>query len=101
MRKVKKERRGRRKEYAAKFNCDYYPDKRPWGIKAEVAFPSATQNEINEKEAETMLKNGVRVVAEGANMPTEYEAVKLFRKAKILYGPSKAANAGEIGRAHV
>jgi glutamate dehydrogenase (NADP+) len=93
---LKNERRGRIQEYAEHFKCEYYQDKRPWGVKAEVAFPSATQNEINVKEAETMLKNGVRVVAEGANMPAEYEAVKLFRKAKILYGPSKAANAGGV-----
>ena len=67
-----------------------------WTQKAECAFPSATQNEITRKDAENLLKNGVTVVAEGANMPSTLEATKLFLDAKILYGPAKAANAGGV-----
>ena len=67
-----------------------------WNIKADCAFPSATQNEITKKDAENLLKNGVKVVAEGANMPSTLEATKLFLEAKILYGPAKAANAGGV-----
>ena len=66
------------------------------GIKADCAFPSATQNEINAKDAKTMIENGIKVVAEGANMPSTLEATKLFLEAKILYGPAKAANAGGV-----
>jgi glutamate dehydrogenase (NADP+) len=67
-----------------------------WNIKADCAFPSATQNEINAKDAANLIKNGVKVVAEGANMPSTLEATKLFLEAKVLYGPAKAANAGGV-----
>ncbi len=100
---LKNVRRGRIKEYADKFHgVQYVPidpktDYNPlWNIKADCAFPSATQNEINGKDAENLLKNGVFVVSEGANMPTTPDGVKLFIDAKILYGPGKAANAGGV-----
>jgi glutamate dehydrogenase (NADP+) len=67
-----------------------------WAIKADCAFPSATQNEINAKDAANLIKSGVKLVAEGANMPSTLEATKLFLDAKILYGPAKAANAGGV-----
>ncbi len=93
---LKNEKRGRIKEYADKFKCDYYEGKRPWHIKCDVAFPSATQNEINEADAKELVKNGCIAVGEGANMPTTPEGVEVFQKAKICYGPGKAANAGGV-----
>ena len=93
---LKNVRRGRIKEYADKFGCDFYEGKRPWGVKCELAFPCATQNEINKEDAETLVKNGCIAVGEGANMPTEPDGVEVFLKAKILYGPGKAANAGGV-----
>lgn len=100
---LKNVRRGRIKEYADKFKTAKYTPIDPkldynplWNIKAHCAFPSATQNEINAKDAANLLKNGVYVVAEGANMPSTLEATKLFLEHKILYGPAKAANAGGV-----
>ncbi len=100
---LKNVRRGRIKEYAEKYkNVEYVPadpnaDENPlWNFKADCAFPSATQNEISKKDAENLLKNGVYVVSEGANMPTVPEGVELFIDKKILYGPGKAANAGGV-----
>jgi glutamate dehydrogenase (NADP+) len=93
---LKNIRRARIKEYAEKFNCDYYEGKRPWGIKCDMAFPSATQNEINKQDAETLVKNGCMCVTEGANMPSTPEAIEVFLAGKILYGPGKAANAGGV-----
>ncbi len=93
---LKNVKRGRIKEYAKKYNVNYYEGKRPWGIKCDAAFPSATQNEIDGNDAEMLLKNGCYVVAEGANMPTVPEGAKKFLDAKILYGPGKAANAGGV-----
>lgn len=94
---LKNVRRGRIKEYAEKFNgVEYYEGKRPWGIKCDCAFPSATQNEISEEDAKTLVKNGCKLVCEGANMPTEAAGVEVFLNAKILYGPGKAANAGGV-----
>jgi len=100
---LKNVRRGRIKEYADKFKSakfsPVYPklDHNPiWDIKAQCAFPSATQNEINAKDAANLLKNGVYVVSEGANMPSTLEATKAFLDHKILYGPAKAANAGGV-----
>jgi glutamate dehydrogenase (NADP+) len=72
------------------------PGKRPWAIKCDAAFPSATQNEIDAKDADALLSNGCFVVAEGSNMPTTPEGVEKFLKAGILYGPGKAANAGGV-----
>jgi glutamate dehydrogenase (NADP+) len=100
---LKNVRRGRIKEYAEKFKtAKYIPhdaklDYNPiWTIKADCAFPSATQNEINAKDAATLVMNGCKLVAEGANMPSTLDATKLFLEAKILYGPAKAANAGGV-----
>ena len=100
---LKNVRRGRIKEYADKFkSAKYIPvdprlDYNPiWAIKADCAFPSATQNEINAKDAATLVMNGCKVVSEGANMPSTLDATRLFLEAKILYGPAKAANAGGV-----
>ncbi|MFH1777125.1 MAG: NADP-specific glutamate dehydrogenase [Candidatus Omnitrophota bacterium] len=93
---LKNIRRGRIKECTKEFNCKYYENKRPWGVKCDIAFPSATQNEINGEDAGTLVKNGCIAVGEGANMPTTPEGVKVFQKAKILFGPGKAANAGGV-----
>jgi len=100
---LKNVRRGRIKEYAEKFrSARYIPsdstqDRNPlWDIKADCAFPSATQNEINVRDANSLLKHGVMLVAEGANMPSTLEATKAFLDAGILYGPAKAANAGGV-----
>ena len=100
---LKNVRRGRMKEYTEKFPGVVYTACTPgaahspqWDIKADCAFPSATQNEINEKDAQNLLKNGVYLVAEGSNMPTTPEGVKVFLDAGILYAPGKAANAGGV-----
>ncbi len=100
---LKNVRRGRIKEYADKYDSAvYFPvdaklDYNPlWNHKADCAFPSATQNEINGKDAQNLVKNGVISVSEGANMPTTLEGVCVFLDAKILYGPGKAANAGGV-----
>ena len=93
---LKNVKRGRIKEYAKKYNCKYTEKGWPWEIKCDIAFPSATQNEIHKEDAETLVKNGCICVAEGANMPTTPEGIKVFQDAKILYGPGKAANAGGV-----
>jgi len=100
---LKNKRRGRIKEYADHFKgvafkaLDPKADANPlWDIKADCAFPSATQNEINGKDAQNLLRNGVYVISEGANMPSTPEAVRLFLEKKVLYGPGKAANAGGV-----
>jgi len=93
---LKNVKRGRIKEYAKKFRCKYMPGKRPWSIKCDVALPCATQNELDEKDAKQLVKNGCVCVSEGANMPSTPQAVNVFLKAKILYGPGKAANAGGV-----
>ena len=93
---LKNVRRGRIKEYADKYGVKFFANQKPWGIKCDAAFPSATQNEIDANDAETLVKNGCYVVSEGANMPTVPEGVRVFQKAKILYGPGKAANAGGV-----
>ena len=93
---LKSIRRGRIKEYADKFGAKYYESQRPWLVKCDVAFPSATQNEIDGEEAETLVKNGCIAIGEGANMPSTPEAIKVYMKAKILYGLGKAANAGGV-----
>lgn len=94
---LKEVRRGRIAEYTAEYkSATFHPGQRPWGVPCEVAFPSATQNEISGGDAELLLKNGVRAVSEGANMPTNLAGVHGFLRAKILYGPGKAANAGGV-----
>jgi len=93
---LKNVKRGRIKECAKEFNCKYFEKERPWGIKCDIAFPSATQNEIDENDAKTLVKNGCIAVGEGANMPTTPQGVEVFQKAKILYAPGKASNAGGV-----
>ncbi len=99
---LKNIRRGRIKEYADKYGAKYFDGQSVWdvigtqGIKTDIAFPSATQNEIGGKNAEALVKNGCICVSEGANMPSTPEAVDVFQEHKILYGPGKAANAGGV-----
>ena len=93
---LKNVKRGRIKEYAEKFGVKFLENERPWSVPCDCAFPSATQNEINEEDAERLLNNGCYLVSEGANMPCTPEAVNLFVRNRILYGPGKAANAGGV-----
>ena len=93
---LKNIRRGRIREYADQFGCQYYEGKLPWHVKCDVAFPSATENEIGKKDAEVLVDNGCQVVSEGANMPSTPEAIDVYIRSKILYGPGKAANAGGV-----
>jgi glutamate dehydrogenase (NADP+) len=94
---LKNIRRGRISEYVDKFKgAEYLPDKRPWCVPCDLAFPSATQNEIDEQDARMLVSNGCLCVSEGANMPTVPAGVDVFLEAKILYGPGKAANAGGV-----
>jgi len=93
---LKNIQRGRIKEYAEKYGCEYESGKTPWKIKCELAFPSATQNELNKNDANTLIDNGCKLVSEGANMPTLPEAIEIFLENKILFGPGKAANAGGV-----
>lgn len=88
--------RGRIREYSEKYNCKYVAGGRPWNEKADIALPSATQNELNGDDAKTLVANGVIAVSEGANMPSTPEAVNVFLDAGILYAPGKAANAGGV-----
>lgn len=96
IKELKNIKRGRIKEYAEKYNCKYFAKKRPWEVKCDAAFPSATQNEIEENDAKKLVDNGCFCVSEGANMPSTPKAVKIFLSKKILYGPGKAANAGGV-----
>lgn len=93
---LKEVRRGRIKEYAEHFGCEYFEKQTPWHIPTDIAFPSATQNEIDEKDALTLVKNGCIGVSEGANMPTTPEAISVLHENKILFAPGKAANAGGV-----
>jgi glutamate dehydrogenase/leucine dehydrogenase len=93
---LKNNRRGRIKEFADEYNLEYFEGKRPWHIPADLAFPSATQNEIDEADAKNLVSNGVFGVSEGANMPTTPEGIEVFKSSRILYGPGKAANAGGV-----
>ena len=97
LRDLKEVRRGRIHEYAEKFKSSVYtPGERPWAVPVDLAFPSATQNELDGKDAAMLVKNGVIAVAEGANMPSTPEAASIFLKNKVLYGLGKAANAGGV-----
>jgi glutamate dehydrogenase (NADP+) len=93
---LKQQRRGRISEYAKEFGVEYHEGKRPWGVPCQLAFPCATQNEISREDAQTLLKNGCSGVSEGANMPSEQAAIDAFQDARILFSPSKAANAGGV-----
>ncbi len=83
-------------DYAKEFKVEFFPGKKPWGVKVDVALPCATQNEIYEEDAKELLKNGCICVCEGANMPTTIEAYNIFREVNILYAPGKASNAGGV-----
>jgi glutamate dehydrogenase (NADP+) len=92
---LKNQKRGRIKEYADRFGCSF-SEGRPWSIAGEVAFPCATQNELNGEEAAELIGNGLKAVAEGANMPSTPEAVEAFHSKGILFAPGKASNAGGV-----
>jgi len=102
LKELKNKRRGRIKEYADKYKCMYHEleanhDQNPmWNIKADCAFPCATQNEINEKDANNLIKNGLKLLCEGANMPTTIEAINLLIDNGVIYSPGKASNAGGV-----
>ncbi len=93
---LKNIRRGRISEYAENYSVEYFEGKRPWSVRCEAAFPSATENEVQEEDAVTLIKNGCRLVSEGANMPSSPGAIEVYLREKILYGPGKAANAGGV-----
>ena len=94
---LKNVKRGRIQEYCEKYpKAKYVEGQRPWAVKCDIAMPCATQNELNEEEAKTLVKNGCYLVAEGANMPSTPEAVEVFLNAKIMYAPGKASNAGGV-----
>ncbi|MDX1644224.1 MAG: NADP-specific glutamate dehydrogenase [Thermoanaerobaculia bacterium] len=96
VKELKEVRRGRIREYAEKYDVEYLEGGKPWGVACDAAFPCATQNELELDDAESLLGNGCRLVAEGANMPCTTEAAERFRDEKILYAPGKAANAGGV-----
>ncbi len=93
---LKNVRRGRIREYAGEYGCEYHEGRGVWNVPVDVALPCATQNELDENDARTLMENGCRVVAEGANMPSTIEAANLFVEKGIMYGPGKAANAGGV-----
>ena len=94
---IKNVRRSRISDYVNKYpNAKFIANERPWSVKADIALPCATQNELNGDEAKALIANGVKCVAEGANMPSTPEAVTAFLKAKILFAPGKASNAGGV-----
>ena len=93
---LKNERRERLSVYAKEQGLEYFADQKPWGVPCDIALPCATQNELDEAAAKTLLANGVQCVAEGANMPSTLGAVEAFTQAKILYAPGKASNAGGV-----
>ena len=96
LKNLKNIRRGRISEYADEFGVEFHEGKRPWGVPCDIALPCATQNEIGGDEAKTLVKNGCKAVSEGANMPSDLDAIKVFETAGILYGLGKAANAGGV-----
>jgi glutamate dehydrogenase (NADP+) len=93
---LKTKKRGEIETYAKQFHLTYEAGKRPWHVPVDVAMPCATQNELELEDAQTLIKNGVRCIAEGANMPTSLDAVQAFIDAKVLYAPGKASNAGGV-----
>ena len=97
VKELKNVKRGRIKEYATKYpSAKYFEGERPWGVKADIALPCATQNEINEEDAKKLVANGIFCIAEGANMPSTNEAIAVYQKSRILYAPGKASNAGGV-----
>ena len=96
IKKLKNVKRGRIKEYAEKYNCEYLENQRPWNVPCDIALPCATQNELDENDAENLAKNGCKLVAEGANMPSTPEAIKVLENRGVIYAPGKASNAGGV-----
>jgi glutamate dehydrogenase (NADP+) len=96
IRDLKERRRGRISEYAERYDCEYLDGQRPWSVSCDLAFPCATQNEIDEADAKALIDNGCRGVVEGANMPTTLDAVHLLLDHGVMFAPSKAANAGGV-----
>jgi len=97
VKELKEVRRGRISEYAEKYStAAFHADKRPWSVPCNVAIPCATQNEVSLADAQELTKNSVQVVCEGANMPTELDAMKHLMENGVLFGPAKAANAGGV-----
>ena len=93
---LKNVKRGRVKEYADHFGCEFFEGQRPWAVKCDIALPCATQNELNGEEAKALIANGCICVSEGANMPSTPEAIEAFQHAKVLFAPGKASNAGGV-----
>lgn len=93
---LKNEKRGRIKEYAEKYGCEFFPGQKPWNIPCDIALPCATQNEVDSVEAMQLVNNGCKLVAEGANMPSTPAAIHEYQKAGIMYAPGKASNAGGV-----
>lgn len=96
VKELKEVRRGRISEYAEHYGCEYHEGKRPWHIPVDLAFPCATQNEIEEDDAKALVANGCKGVSEGANMPSTQGALKQFFDGGVMFAPSKAANAGGV-----
>jgi glutamate dehydrogenase (NAD(P)+)/glutamate dehydrogenase (NADP+) len=96
VKELKNVKRGRIREYAEKYKVEYFAGKRPWHVPCDVALPCATQNEINGEDAKTLVANGCICVVEGANMPSDPEAIEVFMENRLLFGPGKAANAGGV-----
>ncbi len=96
IKELKNVKRGRIKEYADKYGCAYHEGAKPWTVACDIALPCATQNELNGEHAEALIKNGVMCIAEGANMPTSPDAIAKLQKAKVLFAPGKASNAGGV-----
>jgi len=97
LRELKEVRRGRIHEYADKFGCEFRKGERPWGVSCDLAFPCATQNELDGEDAKKLVAGGCLAVSEGANMPSTAEAIAVFHDAKIPFAPGKASNAGGVG----
>ena len=93
---LKRNRRGSLEDYAREFKAEFHAAEKPWKVPCDLAFPSATQNELDEEGARQLVKNGCKLVCEGANMPTTLKGIKVFREAMVMYGPGKAANAGGV-----
>jgi glutamate dehydrogenase (NADP+) len=96
MLKMRSSGRDQVKDYSDKFKCEFYPGKKPWGVKVDIALPCATQNEVDHEDAKELIKNGCIALTEGANMPSTQKAVEVFHEAKILFAPGKASNAGGV-----
>jgi glutamate dehydrogenase (NADP+) len=96
IKKIKNINRGRIKEVAIKYNLEYLPNKKPWSIRADIAFPCATENEISDKDAKSLVSNKIKLVVEGANMPSTPKAIEIFKNNKVLFAPGKASNAGGV-----